>query len=109
MAATKFQAFLNHPAGPKTIHFWAPAFKWGVTIANVVDYAKPADQISYPQQAAIVTSGAIWAKYSTVITPKNWSLFSVSVAMVVTGAYQLIRKYEHDSLQQQENIVLKEA
>lgn len=23
-----FQKFLNSPAGPKTIHFWAPAMKW---------------------------------------------------------------------------------
>ena len=23
-----FTRFLNSPAGPKTIHFWAPTFKW---------------------------------------------------------------------------------
>jgi hypothetical protein len=22
------QRFINSPAGPKTIHFWAPAMKW---------------------------------------------------------------------------------
>jgi Mitochondrial pyruvate carriers len=22
------QKFINSPAGPKTIHFWAPAMKW---------------------------------------------------------------------------------
>jgi hypothetical protein len=27
-AGARFEAFLNHPAGPKTIHFWAPAMKW---------------------------------------------------------------------------------
>ncbi|AQK41041.1 Mitochondrial pyruvate carrier 4 [Zea mays] len=50
MAATKLQAFWNHPAGPKTIHFWAPTFKWGISIANIADFAKPPEKISYPQQ-----------------------------------------------------------
>ncbi|BAF21865.1 Os07g0553700 [Oryza sativa Japonica Group] len=50
MAASKLQAFWNHPAGPKTIHFWAPTFKWGISIANVADFAKPPEMISYPQQ-----------------------------------------------------------
>ena len=27
VASSKFAAFWNHPAGPKTIHFWAPTFK----------------------------------------------------------------------------------
>ena len=26
-ASSKLAAFWNHPAGPKTIHFWAPTFK----------------------------------------------------------------------------------
>ncbi|WRX09699.1 Mitochondrial pyruvate carrier - like 1 [Theobroma cacao] len=70
MAFSKFQAFYNHPAGPKTIHFWAPTFKWALNIANVVDIStKPAETVSYPQQAALACSGLIWAKYSTVITP----------------------------------------
>ncbi|CAN0904810.1 Mitochondrial pyruvate carrier 4 [Linum grandiflorum] len=50
MTASKLQALWNHPAGPKTIHFWAPTFKWGISIANVADFAKPPEKISYPQQ-----------------------------------------------------------
>lgn len=36
-AATKtvFRKFIDSPAGPKTIHFWAPAMKW-VKISNLV-------------------------------------------------------------------------
>lgn len=26
--AAKLTNFVNHPAGPKTIFFWAPAMKW---------------------------------------------------------------------------------
>ncbi|XP_037460484.1 mitochondrial pyruvate carrier 4-like isoform X1 [Triticum dicoccoides] len=134
MASSKLQAFWNHPAGPKTIHFWAPTFKWGISIANVADFAKPHEKISYPQQAGmfkviqsvlqqphyrqhaislaaiysrvlltcfilstvIACTGIIWSRYSMVITPKNWNLFSVSVAMSGTGLYQLSRKIRKD-------------
>ncbi|CAD5194945.1 unnamed protein product [Musa acuminata subsp. malaccensis] len=129
MAASKIQALWNHPAGPKTIHFWAPTFKWGISIANVADFSKPPEKISYPQQvgvyillsicgnkclfnfssiffakrdchclmlAAVTCTGLIWSRYSTVITPKNWNLFSVNVVMAGTGIYQLARKTRHD-------------
>ncbi|KAB5533793.1 hypothetical protein DKX38_016879 [Salix brachista] len=94
MATSKLQALWNHPAGPKTIHFWAPTFKWGITIANVADFAKPPEKLSYPQQIAVTCTGVIWSRYSTVITPKNWNLFSVNVAMAATGIYQLSRKIQ---------------
>ncbi|WZZ88009.1 hypothetical protein YC2023_116588 [Brassica napus] len=56
MATTKLQALWNHPAGPKTIHFWAPTFKWGISIANIVDFQKPPETLSYPQQMGIYSS-----------------------------------------------------
>nr|GMC91632.1 mitochondrial pyruvate carrier 4 [Ipomoea batatas]GMC93507.1 mitochondrial pyruvate carrier 4 [Ipomoea batatas] len=116
MATSKLQALWNHPAGPKTIHFWAPTFKWGISIANIADFSKPPEKLSYPQQIAVTATGVIWSRYSTVITPsfcylkynsepswflfqiidselqKNWNLFSVNVAMAGTGIYQLTRK-----------------
>ncbi|GAB2230000.1 hypothetical protein Droror1_Dr00014256 [Drosera rotundifolia] len=92
MAASKLQALWNHPAGPKTIHFWAPTFKWGISIANVADFSKPPEKLSYPQQIAVACTGLVWSRYSLVITPKNWNLFSVNVAMAGTGLYQLSRK-----------------
>ncbi|XP_010538750.1 PREDICTED: mitochondrial pyruvate carrier 4-like [Tarenaya hassleriana] len=96
MTASRLQAFWNHPAGPKTIFFWAPAFKWGLTIANVVDFEKPPDELSYPQQTAVAASSIIWTRYSTVITPKNWNLFGVSLATAGTCLYQISRKLKHD-------------
>ncbi|RVX08422.1 Mitochondrial pyruvate carrier 3 [Vitis vinifera] len=131
MAATKLQAFWNHPAGPKTssknldgyftadlyrklimafssffglgnkmsisiqvgfftiaVHFWAPTFKWGVSIANIYDFWTPAEQLSYPQQTvhrfpAIAGSGIIWSR--------RIGTFSVSAGMAATGMYQLGR------------------
>ncbi|ANM68136.1 Mitochondrial pyruvate carrier [Arabidopsis suecica] len=69
MATSKLQALWNHPAGPKTIHFWAPTFKWGISIANIADFQKPPETLSYPQQIVITGTGLVWSRYSTVITP----------------------------------------
>ncbi|KAL8151019.1 hypothetical protein V2J09_020827 [Rumex salicifolius] len=71
--AAKLQAYWNHPAGPKTIFFWAPTFKWGLIIANIADLEKPPEDISYPTQAAMVVTGAIWARYSTIIIPVRFA------------------------------------
>ena len=66
---TKARQFWHHPAGPKTIHFWAPTFKWGISIANVADFKRPAEQVSYPQQVAVTATGVIWSRFATQITP----------------------------------------
>ncbi|GAB4846094.1 Mitochondrial pyruvate carrier 4 [Ancistrocladus abbreviatus] len=96
MATSKLKAIWNHPAGPKTIHFWAPTFKWAISIANVADFSKPPEKLSYPQQIAVTATGLIWSRYSLVIIPKNWNLFCVNIAMAGTGLYQLTRKLKHD-------------
>lgn len=94
--SAKAKSVLAHPAGPFTIHFWAPALKWGICIANLVDMKKQkAENISVPQQTAVALTGIIWSRYSTVITPKNWSLFSVNLAMAITGSIQLYRVFMH--------------
>ncbi|RVW29981.1 Mitochondrial pyruvate carrier 4 [Vitis vinifera] len=31
-------------------HFWAPTFKWGLSIANAADFSKPPEELSYPLQ-----------------------------------------------------------
>lgn len=49
---------------PAAVHFWAPAFKWGITFANIADMKRPADKISTPQQcgeSVDITAGArVW-------------------------------------------------
>ncbi|XP_018324012.1 mitochondrial pyruvate carrier 2-like [Agrilus planipennis] len=85
------QPFWNHPAGPKTIFFWAPVFKWGLVIAGLNDLRRPADKLSISQSSALLATGLIWSRYSLVIIPKNWSLFSVNVFVAGTQLYQVIR------------------
>ncbi|CAN4126940.1 unnamed protein product [Withania somnifera] len=88
------------------VHFWAPTFKWGISIANIADFAKPPEKISYPQQIAVTATGLIWSRYSLVITPKNWNLFSVNVAMAGTGLYQLSRKIRDDYFNEEQQPAL---
>ncbi|KAG5516344.1 hypothetical protein RHGRI_037155 [Rhododendron griersonianum] len=57
---------------------------------------------------AVAATGIVWSRYSTVITPKNWNLFSVNVAMAGTGLYQLSRKLQHDYFSEEQVVVAKE-
>ncbi|KAH9801695.1 mitochondrial pyruvate carrier [Citrus sinensis] len=70
MSTNKLLAFWNHPGGPKTIHFWAPTFKWGISIANIADFSN--------------------------YNMKIWNLFSVNFAMARTGLHQLSCKIKQD-------------
>jgi mitochondrial pyruvate carrier 2 len=84
----------NHPAGPKTIFFWAPTCKWGISIANLSDLQRDPDEVSLPMQLAVTATGLIWSKYSLDITPKNYNLLTVNAFMAVTGLWQLYRKFD---------------
>mmetsp|Transcript_368 Transcript_368/g.623 ORF Transcript_368/g.623 Transcript_368/m.623 type:complete len:119 (+) Transcript_368:5391-5747(+) len=81
----------NHPAGPKTVFFWAPTMKWVLVIAGVKDMSRPVERVSLPQSAALATTGVIWARYSMVITPVNYNLGLVNLFVGATGLYQVVR------------------
>ncbi|XP_014203716.1 mitochondrial pyruvate carrier 4 [Copidosoma floridanum] len=97
------QPLWKHPAGPQTIFFWAPAFKWGLVLAGLGDLQRPADKISVSQSSALGLTGAIWTRYSLAITPKNWSLFSVNLFVAFTAIYQVARaiNYQRQQASQQ--------
>eukprot|EP00854_Cymbomonas_tetramitiformis_P010093 gene10093-11947_t len=79
MVMEKMRSFWNHPAGPKTVFFWAPTMKWGIIAANINDFT-------------VTLTGVIWMRYSTQIIPINYNLMTVNAVMAVTGSYQLMRK-----------------
>nr|XP_012135473.1 PREDICTED: mitochondrial pyruvate carrier 3-like isoform X1 [Megachile rotundata] len=81
--------FIN--TGPTTVFFWAPTFKWCLVIAGIGDVQRPPDTISLYQTASLMVTGAIWSRYSLVITPKNYNLFSVNAFTSMTGAYNFVR------------------
>ncbi|KAI8967738.1 mitochondrial pyruvate carrier [Mycotypha africana] len=86
-----FRKFLDSPAGPKTIHFWAPAMKWALVIAGIGDMQRPAEKLSLTQNISLMMTGLIWSRYSLVIIPKNYSLFAVNCFVFGTSAYQVAR------------------
>lgn len=86
----------NHPAGPKTIFFWSPVFKWGLVVAGLGDLSRPAEKISKGQSGALAATGLIWSRYSLVIIPKNWGLFSVNLFVAATGLYSLSRALRYE-------------
>ncbi|GAA6229112.1 mitochondrial pyruvate carrier 2 [Lates japonicus] len=98
MLPAKLRPLYNHPAGPKTVFFWAPMFKWGLVVAGLADMTRPADKLSTSQSAVLTATGLIWSRYSLVIIPKNWNLFAVNFFVGSAGASQLYRiwRYEQD-------------
>jgi len=93
MVPLKMMPLWNHAAGPKTVFFWAPVFKWGLVIAGLNDLRRPADQLSVGQSASLAATGVIWSRYSLVIIPKNYGLFSVNVFVALTQILQLYRAF----------------
>jgi hypothetical protein len=90
------QRIVAHPAGPMTIFFWAPTSKWLLSANNLVDLDKPTNKMSLAQQLALTTAGAIWCRYALVITPKNWNLCIVNVALALSSGYHVVRKIKAD-------------
>lgn len=81
-----------HPAGPFEIHFWAPTFKWALSLANLADIDRPTDKISLSQTSALTATGIIWSRYSMVINPINYNLMAVNLALGASSGYHLARK-----------------
>lgn len=55
--------------------------------------ARPAETLSVSQCGALAATGIIWSRYSLVIIPKNWSLFSVNLFVAIVQCVQLGRAY----------------
>lgn len=61
------------------VHFWAPTFKWGISIANVADFSKPPEKLSYPQQIGMYRMFLICCVRIVYATPRNtWAFINES-------------------------------
>lgn len=69
----------------------------GLVIAGLGDLSRPANQLSIGQSASLFATGCIWSRYSLVIIPKNWGLFSVNVFVALTQLIQLTRAYQYSA------------
>ena len=92
----KLRPLYNHPAGPRTVFFWAPIMKWGLVCAGLADMARPAEKLSTAQSAVLMATGFIWSRYSLVIIPKNWSLLAVNFFVGTAGASQVFHIWRYN-------------
>ena len=74
------------------VFFWAPTFKWMITISNIGDLDRPAHKISANQQIAIFGTGVVFCQYSLKVTPVNYNLFAANFFMFISAGYQIYRK-----------------
>jgi len=81
------------PVGPFYVHFWAPAFKWTLSINNLLDYDRPVEKISTSMMSALALTGVLFSRWSMVIVPVNYNLLVVNVALAASSGYHLARKF----------------
>ena len=65
---------------------------------------RPADKLSLNQSVSLTATGAIWSRYSMVVIPKNWVLFSVNFALAITGLIQVARILHYQSTDEYKNL-----
>jgi Mitochondrial pyruvate carriers len=83
-------------AGPFTLHFWAPMSKWFISGASFFEFNRPTDKISLPQYTALTLTGMFFTRYALLVTPVNYTLCSVNVALFVSSLWHLTRKIKAD-------------
>lgn len=75
--------------------------------ASLGDIGRPADKLSIPQCASLACTGLVWSRYSLVIVPKNYGLFSVNLFVALVNFAQLIRAYKFKMEQEKESANVK--
>jgi len=83
-------------SGPFTTHFWAPMSKWLISGASFLELNRPTDKISLAQYSALTLTGAFFSRYGMLVTPVNYTLVSVNVALFGSSAWHLGRKVKAD-------------
>ncbi|SBT80238.1 mitochondrial pyruvate carrier protein 2, putative [Plasmodium malariae] len=87
----KIKKLLVSDTGILTIHFWAPTFKWSISVANIVDINRDPKLLSLPQQFAIFLTGLLFSRFAYVIKPRNLNLLTINLFMSLTALYQITR------------------
>ena len=83
-------------AGPFTVHFWAPMSKWLISGASFIEFDRPIEKISIAQYSALTATGFFFTRYALLVTPINYMLCSVNIALFGSSAYHLGRKIKGD-------------
>eukprot|EP00729_Bicosta_minor_P002469 gene2469-10446_t len=89
-------AMAASPAGPFTVHFWAPMSKWAISGASFLELDRPTDKISIAQYTALTLTGCFFSRYALLVSPVNYMLCSVNIALFGSSAWHLGRKVKAD-------------
>jgi len=89
-------SFAGAAAGPFTTHFWAPMSKWMISGQSFFEYDRPIEKISLAQYSALTLTGFFFSRYALLVTPINYMLCSVNIALFGSSAFHLIRKVNGD-------------
>ncbi|CAI5449015.1 unnamed protein product [Caenorhabditis angaria] len=81
----------NHPAGFKTVFFWAPTFKWILVFVGFSEAVRPAEKLSLNQNLAFAVTGVLWTRLTFQIQPFSWYMVSLNVFVALMGALQCSR------------------
>ncbi|KAL3909697.1 MAG: hypothetical protein SGILL_007985, partial [Bacillariaceae sp.] len=77
-----------------------PKMRSALTNANLgasfMDLHRPTDQISLPQYTALTLTGFFFSRYALLVTPINYTLCSVNIALFVSSAWHFGRKVKAD-------------
>lgn len=73
--------------------------KWGLVLAGVSDFARPAESLSLTQNLALMGTGAIWTRWCFVIRPRNVFLAAVNFFLFCVGTTQVTRVLLYQSKQ----------
>ena len=94
--AGPISAMAAAPAGPFTVHFWAPMSKWLISGASFLDLNRPVENVSLMQYTALTATGFFFSRYAMLVTPINYLLCSVNIALFSSSAWHLGRKIKAD-------------
>ncbi|KPU73421.1 uncharacterized protein Dana_GF27471 [Drosophila ananassae] len=101
------QPLWQSPAGPKTVFFWGPSFKWLLVAAGLGDVInRPPQLISLNQSTVLAVTGLIYSRFAMVIIPKNYNLLAVNLTVATVQSY-LILKHLRWRSQNAGNIVFR--
>ncbi|KAI9579943.1 hypothetical protein GQX74_000731 [Glossina fuscipes] len=74
-----------------------------LVIAGINDLKRPAEKVSLNQSVVLALTGVVWSRYAVVIVPKNYTMLSVNLFVLVTQGIQVIRRLKYDLEQRQSN------
>src|SRR5579875_1168254 len=65
--------------------------QWALVLTGVSDFARPAENLSLTQNAALMATGAIWTRWCLIIKPRNVFLAAVNFFLFCVGSVQVGR------------------